>query len=225
MLVQMDASGRAGILRVFWSLDGRLADMSPAVLRFALDRPDITRNADIAVRAQDTALQTVFDRLHIDLDQDWSAYYRRRAQSRVQLDTVVSDTIGPAAFDFPFLLSFALLLMAGSHQTEATDLSTINRARRRRGRPELLGHLRVTQQVFQTSEARRCELSASDRASPRLHLVRGHLVRRGDKVFWRTSHFRGRVSDTPLRKTIHLVMGDAGDGHCRQSQRLRRCAQ
>ena len=44
-----------------------------------------------------------------------------------------------------------------------------------------------------------------DRSAPRLHLVRGHLVRRGSLLFWRRSHMRGHSDIGTIRsRTVHL---------------------
>lgn len=210
MLVKMDESGRAGTLRVFWSEDGQSADVNPAILNFDLDgHSHPLGDPEMRVRAQNTDLQAVFDRVTIDLDPDWKAYYGQRAHSQAHLRDTLSEVIGPATFDFPFLLSFALVLMAQAHTVRASDLSALNRARARKGRRELLEHMTVTQEVLGESVRQNAGVSGLQRTIPRLHLVRGHLVRRGDKVFWRTSHFRGRVSDVPLRRTVSLVMGNA----------------
>jgi hypothetical protein len=48
------------------------------------------------------------------------------------------------------------------------------------------------------------------RRSPRLHHVRGHLVRREDRVFWRTPHLRGSALQGVVRsRTVCLSFGRA----------------
>ncbi|MBA3070101.1 MAG: hypothetical protein FP825_16655 [Hyphomonas sp.] len=208
ILVKMDASERSGSLRVFWSKDGQSSDINPAILEFDLDAAQ-SPQAGWALKAPNDSLQGLFDTVSVRLDPEWDAYYRTRSSSPVHLRNLLAEAIGPAAFDFPFMLAFVLLIMAQVREIPRTDLSALNRRRIQSGRPELLEHVALTHTMF--APATECSPGASifDRAGPRLHLVRGHLVRRGDKVFWRTSHFRGRVSGPPLQKTIRLVLPNA----------------
>jgi hypothetical protein len=48
------------------------------------------------------------------------------------------------------------------------------------------------------------------RRPPRLHHVRGHLVRREDRVFWRMAHLRGHALEGLVRsRTVCLSFADA----------------
>ena len=206
MLVKLDETGRAGCIRMFWSGDGLSADVSPAIFRFDLDA-QVIASVEMKVQTGNEVLQALFDRVSISLDPAWRSYYYQRARSDAHLRGILSDAIAPTVFDFPFMLSFALILMAHTHDFQASDLSALNRSRVRKGRQELLDYLKVTQEIFGVSERHGASVSAGNHTGSRLHLVRGHLVRRGDKVFWRTTHFRGRMGDAPLRRTVSLVFG------------------
>jgi hypothetical protein len=47
--------------------------------------------------------------------------------------------------------------------------------------------------------------NANRRRGPRLHHVRGHIARRGDKVFWRLPHLRGSARLGVVRsRTVQL---------------------
>ena len=49
------------------------------------------------------------------------------------------------------------------------------------------------------------DLEGAGRRSPRLHHVRGHLVRRDSQVFWRLPHLRGNASRGVVRsRTVCL---------------------
>jgi hypothetical protein len=47
------------------------------------------------------------------------------------------------------------------------------------------------------------------RRGPRMHHVRGHLVRRGSQVFWRVPHLRGRPAFGYLRARSVLLQFDS----------------
>jgi hypothetical protein len=48
------------------------------------------------------------------------------------------------------------------------------------------------------------------RKSPRLHHVRGHLVRRGSQLFWRVPHLRGSVGLGAVRtRTVTWTVGES----------------
>lgn len=208
ILVRMDPSERSGTLRVFWSRDGQSCDINPAILEFDLDAVQSVQ-AGWAMKAPNEALQGLFDTVSVRLDPEWDAYYRQRAHSPTHLRDLLAQAVGPAALDFPFMLAFVFLLMAQVREIPRTDLSALNRRRFQSGKPELLEHVALTHTMFDAATESGPGTSVFERAGPRLHLVRGHLVRRGDKIFWRSSHFRGRVCGPPLQKTIRLVLPNA----------------
>jgi len=47
--------------------------------------------------------------------------------------------------------------------------------------------------------------AAHHRTPPRLHFVRGHMVHRSGKTFWRASHLRGDTSKAVLQKTVRVT--------------------
>jgi hypothetical protein len=54
--------------------------------------------------------------------------------------------------------------------------------------------------------------SESGRLSPRLHHVRGHIVRRGASVFWRSPHMRGSARLGQVRsRTVDLTYGKTAE--------------
>jgi hypothetical protein len=75
-----------------------------------------------------------------------------------------------------------------------SDLARLNLARERRGLPPLLEHVEVTASLAGRSAAGQAAAGSAPGSArgKRLHHVRGHLVRRGDRVFWRAPHLRGK---------------------------------
>jgi hypothetical protein len=70
-------------------------------------------------------------------------------------------------------------------------LERLNRSRLRCGRTPLLDHTEMLAPIFEYGDSPLSESSIVERRTPRLHHVRGHLVRRGSQLFWRVPHLRG----------------------------------
>jgi hypothetical protein len=104
------------------------------------------------------------------------------------------------------LALFLLFAARDGLQRRATDLERLNHARRRSGKCALLEHIEVRAPI---AVGYQCPASVaandSRRRGPRLHHVRGHLARRGDKVFWRVPHLRGNARSGVVRsRTVQL---------------------
>jgi hypothetical protein len=85
----------------------------------------------------------------------------------------------------------------------------LNRSRRKCGRVPLLDHIEVRAPVL--PEYLSCSRADPHgiRRSPRLHHVRGHLVRRGSQLFWRIPHLRGSVRAGIIRtRTVTWTFDD-----------------
>jgi hypothetical protein len=124
---------------------------------------------------------------------------------------LVKDSLNSIAWDAPFALAF-LLLLSAKDATRAMPVSraAINRKRLANGRAPLLDHIEVNAclDAVSTSEP---SGEVSGRQSPRLHHVRGHLVRREDRVFWRVPHLRGSGCRGTVRsRTVCLAFRRAG---------------
>jgi hypothetical protein len=115
--------------------------------------------------------------------------------------------LGSMGFDMPMILALFLLFAAKDGlQRRAADLERLNRARRCSGKPALLEHIEVRAPIAVDYQ---CPASlaadAHRRRGPRLHHVRGHIARRGDKVFWRLPHLRGSARLGVVRsRTVQL---------------------
>lgn len=123
--------------------------------------------------------------------------------STAQAEPLWRHTLGTIALDVPLLLTFCLLLNArtGLPQREP-DLERLNRARCRRGKPPLLAHIEARSPLLPELRVAR-SAAAGTRQSPRLHQVRGHLVRRGNQLFWRVPHLRGSArAGTVASRTV-----------------------
>jgi hypothetical protein len=137
----------------------------------------------------------------------WANYYRAADLTKSQQLMVLHEVLGAMAFDMPMILALFLLFAAKDGlQRRATDLQRLNHARRCSGKHALLEHIEVRAPIcvgYQYPPSP--SSSANRRRGPRLHHVRGHIARRGDKVFWRLPHLRGNARLGVVRsRTVQL---------------------
>jgi hypothetical protein len=227
LYVSADPSGRRGRARTFWGPadgDGE-ACLAPLVTEFDLDADDeqagsigdVFAGGTARLTTDDAALADVLRGVRFRFDGAWAAYYRRECATPAVRESVLRASLAAVGTDLPVL--FALCLLLGSHlrlPERRPDLARINRCRLRDGHPVLLDHVEVNAPVMGTYR-NSASADGSRRHRPRLHHVRGHLVRRGSQVFWRVPHLRGRAAFGRLRArsvTLHFeshscVSGDA----------------
>jgi hypothetical protein len=128
------------------------------------------------------------------LQRSWAEYYAKRRLTPEARSALVRHNVSQLAPAIPVVLVFFLLLAArGGLPTRQASLDRLNRARARARKRPLLEHIEVSAPLFRSYETcagdDRLRIS---RRRPRLHQVRGHLVRRGNQLFWRVPHLRGR---------------------------------
>lgn len=219
LLVTCDERGRKGTIDTCWeSDDGLQPDLAPFSVEFDFDdelfsrrghpMPDgISLGMTIGNRRD---LDGLFNCVRFTLRPEWHRYYKSRSVSEIAFRQSLQDAVNPLLGDIPFLATFCLLLISkGALQAQPCDRSSINGARTRRGRPLLLDHVELTMNLGEAGHTGR-QIDA-DRSAPRLHFVRGHLVRREDTIFWRTSHMRGKPEIGSIKtRTVSLRMASAG---------------
>jgi hypothetical protein len=208
ILFEGTGCGRLGVLRTFWSeaadRDSLAVTLSP--IETHIDLRDVkARGADKGglidggfVRVadeRDPAMDSLLDCARFRFDARWAAYYREAARTEESRHAAVNGSLSAVARDVPLLLAFFLLLNARDATSSVRiGRETVNGKRRRLGRAPLLDHIEVRASLDRLSSPSDSEPGHRERRAPRLHHVRGHLVRRGSRVFWRTPHLRGRAS-------------------------------
>lgn len=203
VLCRGDESGRRGRIRSFWTEHGQVS-AAPGDIVFDLDgAPSWTGARQVAL--DHSTLEEIRPLLRhacFEIDADWFAYY---AQSRSPA-RLLAQCAEICWIDFPFALAFTLLLSMrrGPLIQSACGQARLNRARSRRGKPELLEHMEVRLALDGGLQSHGLGGAAS-RAAARLHQVRGHPVRRGEHVFWRRAHLRG--AGNMLRQTTSVTAG------------------
>jgi hypothetical protein len=155
----------------------------------------------------------LLDRVRFRFDHKWSQYYEVAAPDADARATIMRTSLAAVAHDVPVLLAFFLLLNAkGATRPVPILRSTLNRKRLGRDRAPLLDHIEVHASLPPDSPAGSDANAgmAGGRRPPRLHHVRGHLVRREDRVFWRTPHLRGNALQGVVRsRTVCLSFSHA----------------
>jgi hypothetical protein len=202
-------------MRTFWSTQNDevysaavLTDFDlDRVLRPALDIAAVFSGAAFGVVMEgEEAVDELLSHVCFRLDPAWANYYRAADLLKSQQLPVLRAVLGMTAFDMPMILALFLLFAAKDGlQRRAADLARLNHARCRSGKSALLEHIEVRAPIATDHPCPAPVVNAERRRGPRLHHVRGHIVRREDKVFWRLPHLRGSARLGVVRsRTVEL---------------------
>jgi hypothetical protein len=125
----------------------------------------------------------------------WQRYYAAVACTATERASVTRCSLGTVAFYAPMLIALFLLLGLRSEVVQSPiSHERLNLKRLRRGRRPLLAHIEVSCPLLASERRRQINgAPGATRTAPRLHHVRGHIVRREDVLFWRRSHWRGHL--------------------------------
>ena len=222
-LIHASRDGRRGLVRSLWSGESEpdvLASSIEAFFDFDTvegeepEPPGRQEGQTIGVyddaRSGDDVLARCF---RFRYERTWSDYYARAELSSAQSEAIWRHALGTIAMDVPMLLTFFLLLATrGGLPQRPQKLERLNRSRRKAGKATLLDHIEVRAPLLpeyqQTSRSDR----HSARRGPRLHHVRGHLVRRGSQLFWRVPHLRGSARSGVVRTRTVIWTFDGATG-------------
>lgn len=210
--------GRAGSLRTFWLTRNEPQVPELAAIETLVDL-DGTGGDDApealfdgrAVRVHDfrnPELDSVLQCASFRFEPSWRRYYEQVARDPATRERVVRRSLWGVAFDVPMLLALFLLLSIRADLIQQPMRPVrLNQKRERLGRRPLLEHIEVSAPVFMQVQPVRCESCAVMRRSPRLHHVRGHIVRRRNTVYWRGPHWRGHIRLGSIRsRTVALKL-------------------
>ena len=208
-LVRATPDGRRGLVRTFWTAGLRqcqaLASSMEAYFDFdtpegdAPEPPDqnepeaTTRVWDSGQTSGDDVLARCF---RFRYERSWHDYYAQAHLSDADTEALRRHTLGTIAMDIPMLLVFFLLLATRSGlPQQRRKVTRLNRKRGKLNRTPLLDYIEVHAPILPAySEHNRSE-GHGVRRSPRLHHVRGHLMRHGSELIWRVPHLRGRAQN------------------------------
>jgi hypothetical protein len=231
VLLESAVDGLSAIGRTFWSEssgeDCLSVNMSPLETHIDLrgefaeaDTVDLLGGglAQVTDRG-DAALTSLLGHVRFRFDASWRAYYNAAVLSAESKRRIVVGSVEAIARDAPFLLAFILLLTA-KDATRSIPISrtAVNKKRGAHGHAPLLDHVEVHASLDGLNIKESADPEGVNRQSPRLHHVRGHLVRRDQRVFWRVPHLRGSGCRGMVRsRTVCLSFARQKDGEARVS--------
>ena len=204
-LVQASPEGRSGTIRTFWNCGESGLDVLASSMEayFDLDTedgevPEVPDNqGGRALCVVDGANQDadILRRcFRFRFERSWADYYERAMLSCDREQALAHHALGTIAPHIPMLLAFFLLLSTRTGLPRRTQaLERINRSRARTGKAALLDHIEALSPLSRDCFSPGGNGFTSVRRAPRLHHVRGHLVRHGSQLFWRVPHLRGNA--------------------------------
>jgi hypothetical protein len=208
VLFRASRDGRRGTLRTFWTgaADGDVLASSIEAY-FDLDthegeEPEPPAGEHPSMhRVTDEAGGDILSRcFRFRYERSWSRYYDEAVLEPRESDVLWRHALGTVAIDIPLVLAFFLLLATRSGlPQQRQSFERLNRSRLKSGKAPLLDHIDVRAPLLPEFRSAGSEDSDSGRRSPRLHHVRGHLVRRGSQLFWRVPHLRGSARQGSVR--------------------------
>jgi len=141
---------------------------------------------------EEPALDALLSHIRLRWDPAWANYYRSANLSTQQSSAVLCAALGSTAFDIPMLFALFLLMSAKNGvRQRGVNLERLNRARLLAGRPALVEHVEVSMNLLSHRSEYPLNENGKIPLRRRLHHVRGHLARRGHRIFWRSPHLRG----------------------------------
>ena len=209
--IQSTPQGRRGLLRTFWA-DGEselnvLSSSMEAYFDFDTregEDPEVfgrQQRSSIGVSDNVVGRADILRRcFRFRFERSWQDYYERAQLTSVQATALTHHALGTIAIDIPVLLAFFLLLATRPGlPRRPLMLERLNKARAKSGKAALLEQIEVSAPLLPEYKSGNGSGSGASRRSRRLHHVRGHLVRRGSKLFWRVPHLRGSARAGSIR--------------------------
>lgn len=209
------------LVHLAWSFrDGR-SDLSSTAFLIDLENDGTTdwfwqkaqfdpRRFDHLSRTADVEAAARLERLTAPTESNYHKDVFTRLRSQPDGAAILKRLSTAATNDWtgePLYWLAALVLMNSRNAavTEASNLDRLNRARHKRGQPELLSHTicriapRLKQRIAHDRGVER------DARLIRSHFVRGHFKTRQSGVFWWSPYFRSGSQVGLVTKDYHLV--------------------
>ena len=218
--IQSSPQGRRGLMKTFWANGDNELDVMASSMEAYFDFDTQEGEDPVAPDGRNRLAIGVFDRAAGNADilrrcfrfryeRSWQDYYEQAQLSWAQNHSIARHALGTIAIDIPVILAFLLLLATRPGlPRRPLMLERLNQARIKAGKAPLLDHIEVSSPLlpeYRPSGGER--LPDHPRRGPRLHHVRGHLVRRGSQLFWRVPHLRGNARSGIVRtRTVTWTM-------------------
>jgi len=211
VFIQSTPQGRQGLLRTFWANGDSELNVLASSMEAYFDFDTLEGEEPEVFDRQQRSSLCVADGTLGDADilrrcfrfrfeRSWRDYYEKAQLTPAQATAVTHHSLGTIAIGIPVLLAFFLLLITRPGlPRRPLMLERLNRARARSGKAALLEQIEVFAPLLPEYTSACGGGSGAARRSRRLHHVRGHLVRRGSKLFWRVPHLRGSARAGSIR--------------------------
>jgi hypothetical protein len=227
MFIQSTPQGRRGLLRTFWATGESEFNVLSSSMEAYFDF-DTQEGEDPQVfgREQRSSIW-VYDNAAGDADllkrcfrfrfeRSWQDYYEKALLTPLLATAISHHALGTIAIDIPVMLAFFLLLATRPGlPRRPLMLERINKARARSGKAALLDQIEVCAPLLPGYKSDGSNGSGACGRLRRLHHVRGHLVRRGSKLFWRVPHLRGSARVGTLRSRTVTWLFDPSSSSAR----------
>jgi hypothetical protein len=211
VFIQSTPQGRGGLLRTFWANGESEMDVLSSSMEAYFDfdtqegeDPEIygrPERSSLCVSDYSVGDADILRRcFRFRFERSWQDYYEGAQLTSVQAASLLRDSLSTIAIEIPVLLAFFLLLVSRPGlPRRPLMLERLNRARAKSGKAALLEQIEVFAPLLPEYKFGRGSCFDASRRAPRLHHVRGHLVRRGGKLFWRVPHLRGSARAGSVR--------------------------
>lgn len=215
VLITAAPGGRAASLRSFWLTASEPHETQVSAVETLLDFDCGYRTAgqglleDSGAEVYDpknACLNELLRCARFRVDGAWRRYYRAVLTDPTAARAIPLLVAG-VAFDVPMLLALFLLMAVRADLLQrAVNPARLNHKRARLGKRPLLEHIEVSAPLLAHAACHGADtLGGTLRSSPRLHHVRGHIVRRRNTVYWRGPHWRGHLRLGQVRtRTVEL---------------------
>lgn len=221
--IQSTTQGRRGLVRTFWAQGQAEADVLCSSMEAYFDfdtelgeAPEPLDRRDrpaICVSDASAAKAGILQRcFRFRYERSWQEYYDAAQLTAAQAAAVSRHALGTIAIDIPVMMAFMLLLVTRPGlPRRPLELERLNRSRLKSGKSRLLNQIEVLAPMLPDYQPTTGGMSNERRRASRLHHVRGHLVRRGGKIFWRVPHIRGSARSGVIRQRTVAWIIDAAE--------------
>src|SRR5580658_3593658 len=211
VFIQSAPHGRRGLLRTFWTNgESELQVLSSSMEAYFDFDTQEGEDPEVFDRQQRSSICVTDDAVgdadilrrcfRFRFERSWQDYYEKGQLTPAQAAGITHHALGTIAIDIPVVLAFFLLLATRPGlPRRPLMLERLNRARARSGKAALLEQIEVFAPLLPGYKSGWSSGSKTSRRLRRLHHVRGHLVRRGSKLFWRVPHMRGSARAGSIR--------------------------
>jgi hypothetical protein len=201
--IQSCPQGRRGLIKTFWANGDSDLDVLASSMEAYFDFDVEDGEEPVEPHGHDRSSICVFDHragsadilrrcFRFRYERTWRDYYEKAGVSVEQKNAIARHALGTIAIDIPVLLAFLLLLATRPGlPSRPIMLERLNQSRTKAGKAPLLDHIEVSSPLLPEYRPGGVDDSGPHRRGPRLHHVRGHLMRRGSELFWRVPHLRG----------------------------------